>query len=163
MIKPLTSGSKAQAILSSQGSTQLLSVEHRKETCMFSLWIGCLFTNIALRMGRTQPRRTDANMWLISGVLCDNTCRRLKTSSKGQQRYFVTGLWSQQMLNRRKSPSLWKKSFQELFFTSFYRWTQIQAHLHVNGKDMTANRQMVSPVLRYFFPQSPEPMLLNFK
>lgn len=46
-----------------------------------------MFTNIALRMGRTQPRRTDANMWLISGVLCDNTCRRLKTSSKGQQRY----------------------------------------------------------------------------
>lgn len=30
-------------------------------------------------------------------------------------------------------------------------------------EDMTANRQMVSPVLRYFFPQSPEPMLLNFK
>jgi len=30
-------------------------------------------------------------------------------------------------------------------------------------KDMTANRQMVPLGLRYFFPQSPEPMLLNFK
>jgi len=75
----------------------------------------------------------------------------------------VTRLLSQQMLNRRKSPSLWKKSFQELFCTRFYRWTQIRAHLHVNGQDMMANRQMVSLVLRYFFPQSPEPMLLNFK
>ena len=33
--------------------------------------------------------RTDVNMWPISGVLYDNTCRRLKTSSKGQQMQLV--------------------------------------------------------------------------
>lgn len=38
-------------------------------------------------MGRKQARRTDVNMWPFRGVLCDNTCRRLKTSSKGQQRF----------------------------------------------------------------------------
>ena len=34
-------------------------------------------------MGRKQACRTDVNMWPNRGVWCDNTCRRLKTSSKG--------------------------------------------------------------------------------
>ena len=59
-----------------------------RNLCISFPWrLGCLFTNIVWGMGRKQARRTDVNMWPISGVLCDNTCRRSKTSSQGQQHY----------------------------------------------------------------------------
>lgn len=84
MIKPLTSGSQAQASCFpfSQRETS------ERNLCISFPWrLGCLFTNIVWGMGRKQARRTDVNMWPISGVLCDNTCRRSKTSSQGQQHY----------------------------------------------------------------------------
>lgn len=128
-----------------------------------------MFTNVALRMGRTQPRRTDANMWLISGVLCDNTCRRLKTSSKGQQRYqdrtcLLPGyIMKSADVKQTKITVSVEEKFSRTVLHQLLSLDTDTSSFACEWEDMTANRQMVSPVLRYFFPQSPEPMLLNFK
>ena len=71
-----------KVLLSDRGSLLSRGGGISEETCIFS------FTSqLFVYRGRKRPRRTDVNMWPLRGVLCDNTCRWLKTSSKGQQRF----------------------------------------------------------------------------